>query len=89
MQEFYDLPKEIREFILANDNPYRIGGQSTDIGQIGLSLEQHIDRIFPDEVPESIRWQLDELVWHLDRSGQAINKLLLSLISEAGGTTPT
>ena len=59
IKNYYELTKE--QQFLANDNPYNIGGRSTDISQIYYSLKQHIAEKFEDCVPDIIRYKLSIL----------------------------
>ena len=78
---YYKIPKDFR-WMQDGDNPYNIGGRSTDISQIAHSLITYVkNRYSINEVPESLQDEMDDLLDILCK-GEIIIRDAIELISK-------
>lgn len=80
---YYKLARNNRWLNDTDSNPESIQGRSTDIGQIGLSLEAIIKNLYPiNGVPETVALRLEELKRHLQQGEEAIDKFIEQVSQE-------
>ena len=74
---YYELAEEQR--FLGDDNPFNLGGLSTDTNQLYFTLVRRIAAYFGDCTPDILRYRLEML----NKKSLEVENLIQEIISES------